>query len=86
MTTLLKDPKNQQYGRTVNKGFLRGSVPSVIATHEVSLILPGSIHPLKKYGILGQRVQLDCMTKNPIIPDMSDHGVAATKLAHLHQQ
>ena len=41
-----KNPKNQQYDR-VSERFWSGSVPSVIATHKVSLIIPGNYQNIR---------------------------------------
>lgn len=38
---------------------------------------------IKVYGILDQRVQLNCMTKDPITYGMNDQEVVATMLTHL---
>ena len=45
-TTLLKEPENPAI-RSRSEGFLSGSVPSVIATHKVSLIIPGNYQNIR---------------------------------------
>ena len=51
-----QEPEAWSHNTEGNIRFVSESVPSVIATHEVSLIVPESIPLLERHGILGQSV------------------------------